>query len=63
MPAATGHDVRVTYLWEDNGFSNSPSDSNHKTFGANVRFNRAEASNDPTKLFDPNDREAAQIIA
>lgn len=63
MPAALGHDVRVNYLWEDAGYAASPNDSTHKTFGANVKFNRAEASNDPVKLFDPNDREAAKILA
>lgn len=63
MPAALGHDVRVNYLWEDNGFNAAPADSTYKTFGANVKFNRAEASNDPVKLFDPNDREAAKVLA
>ena len=63
MGVATGHDVRVNYLWEDNGYAQTPNDGDYKTFGADVRFNRAEASNDPTKLFDPNDREASKIIA
>lgn len=63
MPAATGADTRAVFLWEDNGFAASPTDSSHKTFGADVTVDSAELSNNPTNFFDPGSREAAERVA
>lgn len=66
MPSATGHDTRLVYLWEDDGEFNqavgTPSDEEHKTLGANISVNTLEGSNNALRVFDPNSREASEII-
>lgn len=62
MPSAAGHQVRVAYLHEDNGFKSSPNDSTYKTFGADATLTTLEGSNNAVRLFDPSSREAADII-
>lgn len=68
MPASAGHQARLAYLWEDDGSGNpdfatdSPSDDTYKTFGANATMNTLEGSNNAVRVFDPGDREAAEVI-
>lgn len=63
MTSATGHDVRLIYLWEDNGFLGSPNDTTYKTFGSDATLDTFEISNNVLRLFDPGSREAAKLIA
>lgn len=51
--ADTGADTRVTYLWEDNGYLQTPNDSTDKTFGANARLTVAEGSRAAVQVVDP----------
>lgn len=64
MPTATGHDVRLSYLWEDgaNGFASSPSDTDNKPFGSDATYTTLEGSNNAVRAFDPNSREAREVI-
>lgn len=62
MPPAAGHDVRVMFLHEDAGFASSPSDTTYKTFGADATVSRLEGSNNAVRVFNPGNREAANII-
>lgn len=68
MPSAAGHDTRLVYLWEDeNSFNQdaeeSLTDTEHKTFGANISVNTLEGSNNALRVFgNPNKREATDII-
>lgn len=62
MPSAAGHQVRVAYLHEDNGFTSAPNDSNYKTFGADATMSTLEGSNNAVRVFNPSSREAANII-
>lgn len=62
MPAATGAQTRLMYLWEDSGFKNSPSDSTYKTFGREPTLDTLEGSNNAVRQFEPNNREAQDII-
>lgn len=63
MVATTGADTRAVYLWEDSFATDSPSDSTYKTFGHDVTVTSAEVNNNPTDLFDPGSREAAERLA
>lgn len=60
--AAAGHDVVLNYLYEDNGFASSPSDSTDKTFGADATLSTFEGANNAVRVFNPNSREASNII-
>lgn len=68
MPSAAGHEARVSYLWEDDSSNNpdfatdSPSDSDNKPFGSDASMNTLEGTNNAVRVFDPNDREAREII-
>lgn len=68
MPSAAGHDVRVSYLWEDDGSGNpdfatsSPDDTDNKPFGSDATLRTRQGSNNAVRVFDPNDREAREII-
>ncbi|AGM11980.1 hypothetical protein DNAM5_121 [Haloarcula californiae tailed virus 1] len=68
MPSAAGHEARVSYLWENDGSDNpdfatdSPSDSDNKPFGSDATMNTLEGSNNAVRVFDPNDREAREVI-
>lgn len=60
--ADTGADTHVTYLWEDNGFKQTPTDSTYKTFGANARLNVAEGGNNAVQVVDPGGEFPADTI-
>ncbi|MFB6284579.1 MAG: phage tail tube protein [Halobacteria archaeon] len=68
MSAAAGHDVRLSYLWEDDGSGNpdfatgSPSDSDNKPFGSDASLKTHEGANNAIEVFDPNSREAREVI-
>lgn len=67
MPVTTGHDSRVTYLWEDDGsgnvnFAGSPTDSTDKTFGYSAIVDSLEISNNPLAQYNPNDPEVAEYV-
>ena len=61
-PTAAGHDTHVTYLWEDGGFAQSPSDSTAKTFGSDATLQNFEGSNNAVRAFAPGSRQAPEII-
>lgn len=63
MPDATaGHHSKLAYLWEDNGFASTPTDSDRKPFGIDTTLSTKEGSNNAVRLFNPDDPEAKQII-
>lgn len=68
MPASTGADTRVSYVWENDGSGNpdfataSPSDSDYKPFGADATMNTLEGRNNAVRVFEPSSREAAEVI-
>jgi hypothetical protein len=51
------------YLWEDNGFASSPTDSNHKPFGTDATVGATEGSNALRRVFRPGKRAAIQQLA
>jgi hypothetical protein len=65
MPSgvSAGHETTLMYLWEDNGFSSSPTDSTHKTFGADPTLDTAEGSNALQRVFRPGKRAGIDQIA
>lgn len=68
MPVAAGHEVRASYVWEDDGSGNpdfatsSPDDTDDKPFGSDPTFDSMEGSNQAVRVFDPNDRKAREAI-
>lgn len=56
-----GHHGDVVYVFEDNGFDSSPSDSTFKNFGSNATMDTFEGSHEAVRVFNA-DREAANII-
>ena len=68
MPTAAGHNVRVSYLWEEDGDGNpdfateSTEDTDHKPFGSDASLTTADGSNQAVRVFDPNSREAREVI-
>lgn len=62
MPASAGHDATWFYYWEDDFADGSPSDANPKPFGADLTIETFEGSHNATRLFEPNNRQAQQII-
>lgn len=62
MPATAGHDALLGYVWEDNGFRQSPTDTDIKPFGVDATMTTKEGSNNATRLFNVTDYEAQQII-
>lgn len=68
MPSAAGHQSRVSYLWEDDSSGNpdfatsSPNDTDNKPFGSDASLNTLEGSNNAVRVFDPNSREAREVI-
>lgn len=65
MPSgvSAGHDTRLYYHWEDNGFASSPNDSNAKPFGADPTVQTAEGSNAVQRVFRPGRRVGVDQIA
>jgi len=65
MPSgvSAGHETRVAYLWEDNGFNAAPTDSTHKTPGANAQVNTTEGTNALRRVFRPGKRTAIDQLA
>lgn len=61
MPAMDGSDVRVTYLWEDAGYRQSPSDSTPKVWGADAQLTTNEASRNATRIRLPASNTAVDI--
>jgi len=68
MPASAGHHARVSYLWEDDSSGNpdfatdSPDDTDYKPFGSDATLSTLEGSNNAIAVFDPNSREAREVI-
>lgn len=60
--ASQGHDFRGWFLHEDNGFKSSPTDSDHKAFGANATIDQAEGTNNAVQVFEPGSRVPIDII-
>lgn len=60
---AAGHETRANIYWEDNGFAQSPNDSEPKTPGADVQVGTAEGSNAVQRVFMPGQRTAIDLIA
>ena len=62
MPSLAGHRARLSYLWEDDGFASAPTDDDHKPFGADATLDTLQGTNNAVEVFQPNSREAAEII-
>lgn len=62
MSVSQGHDFRLHYLREDNGFASSPNDSTPKTWGADARLETAEGSNNARQVFEPASRTPTDIV-
>lgn len=62
MPARSGRHAGLLYYWEDAGFKQTPNDSTAKPFGANATLDTREGSHNAVRVFNPQSREAAQII-
>lgn len=60
--ASQGHDFTGWFLHEDNGFSSSPNDTDHKPFGADATFDSAEGSNNAQQVFAPGSRAPIDIV-
>lgn len=63
MTAAAGHETRVNYLWEDNGFAASPTDTTHKVPGADTQLTTAEGRRNLRQLFRPGSRVPIDTLA
>lgn len=63
MPSPTGAHTTLWYLWEDAGFGAAPADTDQKPPGGNATLDTNEGSNNAVEVFEPNDREVAQLIA
>jgi hypothetical protein len=61
-PAAAGHETRVSYLFEDNGFASAPNDSTDKPFGRDATLSTLEASNNEQRLYHFGTRTADTIV-
>jgi len=61
MVATAGHDALLAYDWED-GFRNAPATADKKPFGANATLSTKEGANNATRIFEPGDPEAVDII-
>jgi hypothetical protein len=61
MTATAGHETLLAYDWED-GFRNAPASADKKPFGRDARLTTKEGSNNATRLFEPGNPEANQII-
>lgn len=67
MPVTAGHDQRVSYVWEDDSsgnpnFAGTPTDTDNKPFGSDASASTLEGSNNAVRAFNPNSREAREII-
>lgn len=51
----------VHFLWEDNGYTQSPTDSTPKTPGYDAQFTTAEATNNGQRIYLPHSRTAVDI--
>jgi hypothetical protein len=60
--ATAGHDALLAYVFEDNGFRESPTDTDKKPFGYNTSLTTNEGSNNAVRLFSPDDSRAKEII-
>lgn len=60
--ATAGHDALLAYVFEDNGFRESPTDDDKKPFGYNASLTTNEGSNNAVRLFSPEDSSAKEII-
>lgn len=59
--ARGGQHADVCYVFEDNGFNTSPTDTTFKTFGGNATPDTFEGSHNAVRVFNA-DRKAAEII-
>lgn len=70
MPAPTGAHTTLWYFWEEDSSGNpdfaagtSTNDATKKVPGGNATLSQFEGSNNAVEIFQPNDREMAQLIA
>jgi hypothetical protein len=62
MPASrAGHHGGLVYVFEDNGYNQSPTDETFKNFGSNSTLSTFEAGRQAERIFNT-DRKAADII-
>jgi hypothetical protein len=61
MPVYDGSDIRLHFLWEDNGYDSSPNDSTPKSVGKNGVMETLEATRNGTRVFLPASRIAVDI--
>lgn len=62
MVGRSGRHAGIAYYYEDAGFKAAPNDTTAKTFGANPTMDTKEGSHNAVRVFNPQSREAAQII-
>lgn len=62
MSSSQGHDFRLWYKHEDNGFNQDPADDDPKPFGYNAQGDQFEGSNQAVQVFEPNSRVPADIV-
>lgn len=60
--ATAGHQTTLSFLHEDAGYAATPNDSDNKPFGLDAQANDLNFSNNPTRFYEPNSREAAQVV-
>lgn len=60
--ARGGRHAGLLYYHEDAGFNAAPNDTTAKTFGANATLDTKEGSHNAVRVFNPQSREAADII-
>lgn len=70
MPAPTGAHTELWYHWEIDSNDNvdfaagtGTSDTDDKPFGGKATLSKLEGSNNAVEIFEPNDREMADLIA
>lgn len=61
QPAA-GHQTTLSFLHEDDGFAQTPTDDDPKPFGYDATLSTFDGSHNAVRVFDPNSREAARVI-
>lgn len=62
MSTSQGHDFRLWYKHEDNGFNQDPADGDPKPFGYNATGDNFEGSNNAVQVFEPGSRTPADIV-
>ena len=58
----TGAHSTVSFLFEDDGYGETPTDSNHKPFGKDVKLRTFQGSRNAVALYRPDTRDVAEFI-